>query len=978
MKPLELRLKHFGAYRDEAVLDFTVLDRLFLICGPTGAGKTTLFDAMTFALYETAPGTRGGLAEQLVSQHAPPGSAPEVSLKFALGDQTWRVTRQLKHRAPKSRGEGDKLVDSQVQLEHWDGAWMAVPGKKTELNDRLKTMLGMSADEFSKIVVLPQGDFQQFLEASSGEREKMLEKLFPVDAYDRLTEHFKLRARELEAQRNATEDKLGALTGQLAEADRAAAETALADAQAALAEAVEQFEAAQQELARLRSQRADWTQLETRRHERSALLAKAGDVDTQRARLERAAQARPHSAALDRLERLTLDGKQARAAQDALKENLGEQNRQYDEWKGRRERVRTDEARLSEAQKRQGALETHLPAFREARGLKQKHEAAQTAERAAKTSLDEAVRRRNEIEASRPVPPAALDTGTDALDNAVEAVRDATAALDAARAADTVRQKLAAAEAEHRQAQTELEAAGKAKDAAERELALWNELLDQVKAAALAQTLRPGQQCPVCGATDHPAPAHLPLTAAEAPERQRLAADALRAAEAKTARCRERADHSAAEAALLRSENTPAGSVNDAEILLSTARQRYDGLREWQKASAAFEPLLAEAVRAETALQKRWTDTERERHGLGSRIEALGALGSGEDPETELKRLADETAELRRRLEADRAQQTALETRRAGLEARIAEAETQLVSQRQEYLDLTASLTEALVPLKWTIDELKQHLLDETTVRAVQDALQAFDRDRSRLDGEIASIETRISAEPAPEAPAAQAVETARTARDQRQTAVRDLEFRLRDLDRWEAELREARRQTEALDAEFQTVVPLAAALDGKNPQKLRLKTYVLVQYLDHVARAATARLEAMSAGRYALTVQTQGTDSRVAWGLDLAVRDAFTGQERAVGTLSGGEKFMTSIALALGLADVIQERSGGLKLEAIFIDEGFGTLDDQSLDQAMKILQNLGHRSVGLISHVAELRQRIASRVEVLKSKNGSTLRVV
>jgi exonuclease SbcC len=336
LKPLELRLKHFGAYRDQAVLDFTALDRLFLICGPTGAGKTTLFDAMTFALYETAPGTRGGLADQLVSQHAPPGSAPEVSLKFALGDQVWRVTRQLRHRAPKARGEGDKVVDSQVQLERWDGDWTAVSGKKTELNDRLKGMLGMSADEFSKIVVLPQGDFQQFLEASSGEREKMLEKLFPVDAYDRLTEHFKLKARELETQRNALEDRVGTLTGQLAEADRTAAETALAEAQGALAEAEARLEAAQQDLARLRSLRADWTQLETKRRERSALQVRAAEIDALRATLERAAQARPHAAALDRLERLTADGRQARSAQDALKSELDEQNRQYDAWSARR------------------------------------------------------------------------------------------------------------------------------------------------------------------------------------------------------------------------------------------------------------------------------------------------------------------------------------------------------------------------------------------------------------------------------------------------------------------------------------------------------------------------------------------------------------------------------------------------------------------------------------------------------------------
>jgi exonuclease SbcC len=237
MRPLELRLAHFGPY-SEAVLDFESLDRLFLVCGPTGAGKTTLFDALTYALYERTPGTRGGLTDQLASHHAPEGSVPRVSLRFALGSQEFRVTRHLRHRVLKQRGEGWRDQDAQVLLEEKKGGvWETVPGKRSEINLRLEDLVGLSAEEFAKIVVLPQGDFQRFLEASSNEREKVLQKLFPVGSYDRVVEGLKARAKTVEDARKRWEDRWEDLTARAGTFDLATLEAAQVETEAQAKEA---------------------------------------------------------------------------------------------------------------------------------------------------------------------------------------------------------------------------------------------------------------------------------------------------------------------------------------------------------------------------------------------------------------------------------------------------------------------------------------------------------------------------------------------------------------------------------------------------------------------------------------------------------------------------------------------------------------------------------------------------------------------
>ncbi len=959
MRPLELHLAHFGPY-GEAVLNFEALNRLFLVCGPTGAGKTTLFDALTYALYERTPGTRGDLGEQLASHHAPEGAIPSVSLRFSLGNQQWRIARTLRHRVKKQRGEGYKDQEPTALLEVLkDHVWETWTGKRSEINQKLEDLIGLSAEEFAKIVVLPQGDFQQFLEASSSEREKMLQKLFPVELYERLADGVKGRAKVVEEARKHWEDRWQDLVARLGSApdERPELEAALAQAQALALQAAQLEASTSEALITLKGLHADWQVLLLKKAEQQSWEQKRPQMDADRARIDKAQKARPLGTDLDRQAQILSEGLSLRAVQDRAKLELDGVEKGLAEVKARAADNLIREARLVELLKERGALEQQLKLWTDARTW----EASEAKAAAEETRTAEVHRTAHEARsaAESALPPEPKGPGLQEALNQVESARIQHEA-EIRRASLTVS---LAAETDT------FETAAAAAASADQEAALWSQVVEALKAASLAQTLQPHQPCPVCGSTQHPAPALWPEASAEAPAR-------LKEALIEQSRCQKALAVSQDRQAALSLQLTqlPPQAIDDYQSALAHLQSLQSWMTERDRVRAIVETRTSE----ETFAWQAWQSATKARELLSQKRQSL-AQNLTTDPGPQLEALKLEEIDLRRRLDEDRKKLEMLGRDQSTLTSRVSEQEKQLETQRQEYAKLQDRLSSAVTALGWAPEELKTARLDESILLGLEQRVVAFDRETHRLAGETDTLEAKFhDGEPGPLAPLADALEDHRRDRQLHESAAKEREFALRERDRLEEELREVSREKQALESDFQRLVPLAKTLDGSNPLNLRLTTWVLVQALEQVAASATHRLSSMSSGRYALKVQSQGSDGRKNWGLDLAVVDSYTGQERAVGTLSGGEKFMTSISLALGLADVIQERAGGLKLEAIFIDEGFGTLDDQSLDRAMAILHDLGqHRSVGLISHVAELRQRISSRIEVVKGKNGSWLKV-
>ena len=964
MRPLELKLAHFGPYRDEAVLDFEALDRLFLVCGPTGAGKTTLFDALTFALYEQTPGTRADLSDQLASHHAPEGAVPRVSLRFSLGTQQWRISRTLRHRVKKQRGEGFREQDAAAHLESLkNGLWETWQGKRSEINLKLVDLVGLSAEEFAKIVVLPQGDFQRFLEATSNDREKMLQKLFPVATYERLVDGLKVKAKDVEEARRRWEDRWQELTARLGTHpdDRPTLEAAWAQALEQAHGAAQAEIEASEALVTLKSLHIDWQELQTKLIEGREWEKKRPRVEADRQKVNRARKARPLVADLDRQEQILTEGRALRAVQDRTKAEFEKVEKALAEVRSRQSMQAVVEARLEGLLKERGLLEAQQKQWASSLALRAEEASAIAAETRARAVLDAAQAALAQVSLPQ-VPPG---PGWD------EALAQAEAARALLEIQTRQEQVLSALEAEV-QALPGLRAQV---EAADRELGLWNQVVEALKAADLAQTLVEGQPCLVCGSVKHPIPATWPQASAEAPARREAALAAQARCRASLAVAQDR------HAVLVRQRDefeVPTQGLEVTRQRLTEAQNQVKTLQAWTTARESAQKALDSRTSEEARARDDWQEANRHKESVAQRRRSLDET-VGTDPTPRLETLKLEEIELRRNLEQDKKRAENLGRDHSSLGARVEEQEKQLEVQRLEYARLQESLLAAVAALGWTLEDLKAARMAEVTLKNLEDEVNAYDRETHRLAGETTALEKRLPAgEPPAMTPLVQALEAHRQDRQTQEALAKEKEFALRERDRLEEELREAQREKQALEADFQRLVPLARALDGHNSLNLRLTTWVLVQALEQVARSATQRLATMSGGRYALKVQTQGNDGRRGWGLDLAVVDSYTGQERAVGTLSGGEKFMTSISLALGLADVIQERAGGLKLEAIFIDEGFGTLDDQSLDRAMGILHDLGqHRSVGLISHVAELRQRISSRVEVVKGKGGSWLRL-
>jgi exonuclease SbcC len=978
MRPLELRLAHFGPYRGQIVLDFTKLDRLFLVCGPTGAGKTTLFDALTFALYERTPGTRGGLTDQLVSHHAPEGSVPSVGLTFALGPRLWRITRVLRHRVPRLRGEGWRDQDAQVLFEEKKGeVWEPVPGKRTEINDRIAAMIGLSAEEFAKIVVLPQGDFQRFLEASSNDREKMLQKLFPVEAYERLVEGIKDRARLVEDARRRWEDRweeLTALTDPGGQDTRPELEAAWAQAAALARQAAGTEAEASAEVVRLEGLQEGWKALQAKLAERRGLEARREGIEAQRDRAERARKAGPLGTDLDRQTRILADGTSLRAVQDEARKSLEAVEANLKRLASDAADTQDREDRWAQVQKELGGLEQQKLRWAEVQNLDRGEAQAREGETRAQEALTQASSARTRAEQALPMPPPG--PGWEQALPQLEATGAELRRVEALVEAHHQRLALDQALAESRGLEAK---AVEAESRARAEEALWVQVTEALKAAALAHHLVPGEPCPVCGATDHPSPASWPEASAEAPTRLEAARRTLASRQAEVAQARGRVQGLETQLHALGPGSHPVPDHQAALGAHNAAQAQVEALQRWTRESTVAQQALVALQSEESRAREAWQEAVRVRDSWAHRRQAL-AGEAPEDPAPRMARLSAEAATLRTRLDTERKQAETWGRERETLRTRIEGLETQLTTQRDEYRRLQGTLEAATAELGWSLEDLRSARLDDRERRACEEAVAAFDREDHGLAGQIAALEARVpGGEPPALGPAQGRWEEAKAARQAREAEAKEREFALRERDRIDEELREVGRQMATLEADFQRLVPLARALDGRNPRNLKLTTWVLVQALEQVAASATHRLAILSGGRYALKVQTEGQDARKDWGLDLAVVDGYTGQERAVGTLSGGEKFMTSISLALGLADVIQERSGGLKLEVLFIDEGFGTLDDQSLDRAMAILHDLGqHRSVGIISHVAELRQRISSQVEVVKGRDGSQLRIL
>ena len=1010
MRIHRMRLEGLGPYAQAQDVDFDRLNAagLFLLDGPTGAGKSTVLAALCFALYGTVPGGRS--AESLVTTLREPGAViPEVQVEFTVQGRRFEVVRSPKHERPRRRrsAAGGATVTTQATVslrERVAGEWTAPLTRADEVGQQIAAVLHLDAEQFMQVVLLPQGQFAQFLTAKSDERRVLLRRLFGTQRFDGVEEHLRVETARLDTAVAVDADVARTARAQLAEAlhealgpDWHAPEPSPDTDDRLLALAAERagraHEDARADLATARAaeQRARVTarELETRGRDLAAAEAWASRRRDHDAEAETAAARRRAVDAHERAGRVLAAAQRATAAADAA----GTASETVTEALAHVEDEPTAAAWLAAARadgaadapaSRQALGEAERAAEAVARAVRDRdrmreleQEAAAAAERRAEIDRDRAalVESRPEHEAAVAALRSAVERGTERLGarEAVDrAVSEAAARRTAAEAAAARAVEVETAARAHREAQE------RRREAAERHVGLLRARYEQA-ASDLAERLVPGEPCAVCGSPEHPAPAATADTTV-------TEADVRDAEQARTAADRAAAD---AETALRAAEQT-----------LRTAREAAAGLapeaaREALERAEAERAALDQAAKDLAADRRRLTAAEKTLAGADETAAALAAE-DGRLAEAAAHRAARLT-ELRDAVEAARGDAETLDARRDQVTAArralaaLAAAQDEDARARAVADETGRALTAAVAEQRFDdVDAARAARLEETEAAARAAAVQEWDAERARL-AELEASEPvrrgRALAEAGVEPPteeqtraAAEALAAAEAASSSRATAVGRLDSLVATVRRQSAALTEVLERSAGLIAEHTRVRGLLDLVrgGGENLLKMPLTSYVLAGRLEEVAAAATERLLAMTDQRYSIEY-SDAVGGRGNKGLELVIRDHYVDETRHPATLSGGETFMASLALALGLADTVQAEAGGIELDTLFVDEGFGSLDADTLDDVLDVVDTLrtGGRTVGLVSHVERMRQEIGVRLEVRKDRRGSSLAV-
>ena len=928
MRPLRLTLSAFGPYAAQTTLDLEKLGKggLYLITGDTGAGKTTIFDAITYALYDhSSSGIREG--SMLRCKYADDKTPTFVELEFEVHGVRYTVRRNPEYQRPKARGEGMTTEKADATLTYPDDRPPVTKAK--DVTAAVQEIIGLDYNQFSQIVLIAQGQFTKLLNASTEERSRIFRKLFRTQRYAQLQERLQAEASALNQQRTAQNAKLDSLLGGLqfspedpdAEALRALCAQTVPETALALLDALTARQAAALEEAG------------------TALQATEAQLDTVQQQLGAAAQA----------QRLAqqLAARQAELA--AAKPALDAARAEADRHAGDAAQLDALTAQVTQAQSALAAYDT-LDAL-----CRQQTEARD----AARLAAAQAHKRRTQLD-SLNAALAAAETELAALadaDTRLLALQNRSAQLtQRGEALAKLEQRLAdcqrQAKAAHK-AQENYRAAAAAQDEARaRRDALERAFLD-AQAGLLAEGLTEGAPCPVCGSTHHPARALLPHTAptqAQVEAARQAAAEADRQAQNASA---------AAQSALAAANEAKTSLRRDAETLLPERFTAPEGT-----VSLTFALMTNVLAEENAALQTAQTDCKAQCRQADADCRRKAQLEADRQAKTRQRPALEQAA-----AEADRSA-AAQNASADALESQIAERRAALPYPRRADAQAALDKLEAdRSALRTGMDTAQRKLKQaEQTVAAAEAAVEA-------LTAQQTAAQKELPARSAEELTAQQTALTA--AREALRSREKQLSAQLLPNRKTAAQYRAAAEARQTLESRWQWVSALAATAGGTltSKQKIRLEAYIQMNYLDRILRYANTRLMQMTAGQYELE-RIGAENQRSQSGLDLGVIDHYNGTRRSVKTLSGGESFKASLALALGLSDEVQSSAGGIRLDTLFLDEGFGSLDEESLELAIRVLSGLteGDRLVGIISHVGALKDRIDRQVVVHKARTGGS----
>lgn len=1014
MKPMKLSMAAFGPYAAVQEIDFRELGNrnLFLIHGPTGAGKTTILDGICFALYgDTSGAERNG--KNMRSHHADPDQLTEVTFEFEIRTEKYRVHRIPEQERPKRSGSGTTLQNADAVLWKLKGEGS---GKEKEtlvktgwknVTEEIERLLGFKSSQFRQVIMLPQGQFRKLLTADSVERQNILEKLFHTELYRIIEELLKKNAKELkdeikrlEDQRNMIFIQTGCENIEALEKLIVENEARLGELREALHEKTEALKKAKEDFLKGKEVNEKLREKELSEKELENLQELVPSYEEKKEILNRARKA----ATLEETEKTTRlrsqDKENCEKNLELKKKELEEIFKKYGAAEERLKFQNQRDALREEAKKRVMQLEGLTEKVHELE--KQKRLLVQL-----KDVLDHRMKEKAAWEQELQQLEERMEKENVLLEELKEYGHKLPLLEAAYREAEKIYQKkmaliqhcqdqmhIAKAYEETWKEYERIEAAyGRAKEEYFRLQEAWN----KGQAAILAEQMEEGEPCPVCGSIHHPKPAGREAwmpTEAEVKEK-RLEVEKLETQKDKMKDVLAQ-KHAAKEKVenIIKMTEDELGEKKD-EAIDSLKKALEDGKNQWERAREKWSrqesvhknitDMREKAYKIREMLQKAEEEIREKNGAYQNQVGALKEMENSipeevRSPEA-LKKAQAEASDLYNRLREDfeKAQkdfeamdkalaiaQNSLNSAQKALE----EANEKYRMERQNFID---SMNRAgfekygdyagAKKREEDIQRLEKEIKDfEGKFRA---AKEHYEKAKKAVEGmeqvDLDKLQARWSA----------------MEKEKEETIKLEgnLLEKIKNDKNWMEEIQKLDRRIKNKEKEYETVGYLSDISNGNNTHGLTLQRFVLGALLDDITDAATQRLRLMSKGRYHLKRTMDRARKNAAGGLELEIFDTYTGMERPVTTLSGGETFLASLSLALGLADVVQSYSGGISLDTIFVDEGFGTLDPEALDFAMRALIDLqqGGRLVGIISHVPELKERIDARLEVVPAEKGS-----
>lgn len=924
MKPLKLTMSAFGSYAGKNVIDFTGQQQgIFLITGDTGAGKTTIFDAITYALYnQTSGGERNG--NMMRSQYAQPETETYVELEFLYRGQTYRVCRNPDYKITKTLKNGkirEQKVPHSVELTLPDGT--VFPEKKNATDAKIIEILGLTADQFSQIVMIAQGDFLKLLYTKSDERKMIFSKLFRTDIYWKIQENLRRKSMEMderiqENDRAFEQEKSRIIL--LPESEELPLDELVERLRERLKDALKEqnlrranVEELNKKITKYEEINKLFVSLEKIRQTGKELEARQAESKERRQQIENALKADKVLVAEQQNLRQQQEVEQSAQAIAKMTETLANDQEMFETLKTQQQEAEAKQKReAADIQKKMLALEQSFPSYEALQNARSEEQQAKKVwEDLGKTSEESFHKKKAGI--------AALKEQQKQQEQVVEQTKK-------------------------NWEQTSLSASESAKHYEHMYEAFLKE-----QAGILAENLSAGCPCPVCGSTVHPDPAKLSdhavteleveqakKTRAAAEEKRDMAYAAFEAEKTEKQKLAQTVEKEEADFVL---------AQTIAKQQRKEAEQNYVSLQKIaeQIREKLVYPSLAEAKKQYAAMQKALEaaeqEIERKRQKVSELAEAMNTLKgqklAEEENQKTAKKLAAKTEkEYAKLLEksgfvSEETYHLAIlpERSRSKLEREEKEYESQCLRQQSEqkllekqvsgktYTD-TTELNEQLKAEKQALKEAEKTYMELHT---------AYENDRSVLQNCAVYLE-----------------------------------------------------KGKKLESEDQVIKSLSKTANGRlsGSAKIDFETYIQRQYFKQIIHEANKRLLTMSNHQFILKLKEEAnTGRKTNEGLDLSVYSLVTDSERDVKTLSGGESFLAALAMALGLSDIVERSAGAIHPDMMFIDEGFGSLDAQSRQQAIEVLAELAgdSRMVGIISHVTELKEQIDRKLVVSRTDKGS-----